>query len=297
MSLESNRTVQPPGSVAVVIPTYDRAELVVRALHSALCQTRPAAEVVVVDDGSSDDTAARVRDAFPDVTLLRQEHSGVSAARNRGIEATGSAWVAFLDSDDEWLPEKLQRQLAALEQSGRLICHTREILFRDGERVDAGETDSRPDGRIYSHCLSRSVMLPSAVVMHRTVLEDVGPFDETLPVCEDYDLWLRACARYPVALVDEPLVAKHEGHADQLSQSFWGTDRFRIPVLERAWRTFELSTDERIATLQALIEKLERIVEGARERQRADVLEDLEHRIPHYERLLLLERIGISATW
>ena len=270
-------------TVSVVVPTFDRAERVERALASIEAQTRPADEVVLVDDGSTDGTAERVAARFPRVTVLRQENRGVSVARNRGIEQTTGEWIALLDSDDEWVEGKLEAQLEALAASGRKVCHSDEIWIREGRRVNPGRRHAKREGRLYLQSLTLCAISPSAVVLHRTVLDEVGGFDERLPVCEDYDLWLRVTARYDVALVDEPLVIKYGGHADQLSRSRWGR------ALKRAWRELPLALLERVATLETLAEKLGIVAGGARKRGRIAEARRLEARAAHVRHLIALE--------
>ncbi|MGB7490221.1 MAG: glycosyltransferase family A protein, partial [Thermoanaerobaculia bacterium] len=195
------------GDVSVVIPTFDRASVLARAVDSVVAQTHSPAEVIVVDDGSTDDTAELVERRFPSVRLLRQENRGVSAARNRGIEASGGEWIALLDSDDEWRPSKLERQMSGLEERPELrVCHTDEIWIRQGRRVNPRQIHAKHGGWIFEHCLPLCAMSPSSILIHRSIFEVVGMFDEELPACEDYDLWLRICSRYPVLYVDEPLV-------------------------------------------------------------------------------------------
>ena len=133
---------------------------------------------------------------------------------------------------------------------------------------------------------------PSAAMIHRTVLERVGLFDETLPVCEDYDLWLRITASFPVELVDEALVVKYGGHADQLSRSTWGMDRYRIRALARAWRELELAPGERRATLETLLAKLEVVLGGALKRDHRALVEELEAQREHFAHLLMLENLN-----
>ncbi|MDH5218656.1 MAG: glycosyltransferase, partial [Gammaproteobacteria bacterium] len=223
-------------SVSVVIPSFNRVETLQRALASVLSQTRVADEVIVVDDGSTDSTAEMIINNFPDVVYLYQTNRGVSAARNLGITHASSDWIALLDSDDEWLPEKLQRQLALLENSPELsnelkVCHTEEIWVRNGKRVNQMKKHEKAGGWIYQRCLPICAMSPSSIVIHRAVFEKVGLFDEDLPACEDYDLWLKICSRYPVAYIEEPQIVKYGGHEDQLSRRYWGMDRFRVKSL------------------------------------------------------------------
>jgi glycosyltransferase involved in cell wall biosynthesis len=285
-------SVQSSDSVSVVIPTYNRADLVVRALESVVRQTLPPLEILVVDDGSTDGTAERIAGKFPEVEVVRQDNRGVSAARNAGIRQARGEWIALLDSDDEWAPIKLERQMAALGSGTHRICHCDEIWIRNGKRVNPGQRHAKPGGWIYRDCLPLCAISPSAVLLHQTVLAEVGLFDESLPVCEDYDLWLRITSRYPVLFLDELLVTKYGGHDDQLSTSLWGMDRFRVKALQKAWRTLALASSDRIATLEVLVEKLEILLAGARKRDRAEMVAELELQLPHFHRLLLLERMA-----
>jgi len=218
--------------VSVIIPTYNRAALVAQAVASALAQTWRDFEVLVVDDGSSDDTAAALAPFAGQVTVLRRSsRGGVSAARNQGIAAARGQWLAFLDSDDLWLPEKLRRQWTFLEAHPKLrLCQTEETWVRRGVRVNPPLSHRKMGGHIFLQSLARCLVSPSAVLLHRRLIEEHGSFDENLPAAEDYDLWLRLSWRYEVGLVPEPLIIKRGGHADQLSRQ-WGLDRHRIRAL------------------------------------------------------------------
>ncbi len=253
--------------ISVVIPTHDRAALLPRALDSVLAQSRPADEILVVDDGSRDDTAELVARRYPMVRLLRQPQRGVSAARNHGIAAAQGDWIALLDSDDAWRADKLaqQCQLAAEAPECPLI-HNDEIWIRNGRRVNPMKKHAKRGGWIYRHCLPLCVISPSAALIRRAELLALGGFDENLPACEDYDLWLRLCARHPVAYLPEPLTIKHGGHADQLSRAHWGMDRFRVRALERALREYPLSAEDRAATRAMLVKKARILAQGAEKR-------------------------------
>ncbi len=256
-------------SVSVIIPTCNRAPLLGRALASVLGQSRPPDEVIVVDDGSSDETPALMAQRFPGVLYLRQENRGVSAARNRGIRQASSQWLAFLDSDDEWLPRKLERQLALLAAEPQWhIIHNDEIWIRRGRRVNPMKKHAKQGGWIFARCLPLCVISPSAVMIRRSVFASVGLFDESLPACEDYELWLRICCRYPVAYVDEALTVKHGGHADQLSRRHWGMDRFRIQALDKLLREGPLDTEQRATALAMLRHKTAIYLQGAARRGR-----------------------------
>ena len=258
-------TIRP---VSVVIPTYNREDRLPSAIRSVLEQTAPPAEIIVVDDGSTDDTPALVR-TFPGVRYLRQENQGVSAARNHGIGAAKHEWIALLDSDDEWLPRKLERQWSALERDPRLrFCHTDEIWIRKGRRVNPMKKHAKYGGHIFHHCLPLCVISPSSALIHRDLFERFGMFDPELPVCEDYDLWLRICAREPVLYVDEPLLLKFGGHEDQLSRAHWGMDRFRIRALEKLIQSGALEDEALTAALDTLFLKIDIYAAGAEKRRR-----------------------------
>lgn len=256
--------------ISVVIPVHDRRALVGRALRSVLGQLLPPLEIIVVDDGSSDGTADAVREEFPAVTVLGTDATrGVSHARNRGIDHASGEWIAFLDSDDEWLPDKLQRQVECLSRSHEVpLVHGEEIWIRNGVRVNQGRRHRKRGGWIFDDCLPLCVISPSAAMVRRDVLIELGGFDESLPACEDYDLWLRICCRWPMAFVEEPIIVKYGGHRDQLSRRHWGMDRFRVAALERLLDSAPLSPAQRFAVLETLVVKLEILACGAAKRGR-----------------------------
>jgi len=272
-------------TVSVVIPTYDRAARVERAVASVLAQTRPADEVVVVDDGSTDGTAERLRTAFPAVTVLGTENRGVSAARNHGIARTSGDWIAFLDSDDEWREEKLEAQLEALAAApGYRLCHCDEVWIRGGRRVNPRRVHEKRGGWIYRHCLPRCAISPSSAMVARTLFDEVGLFDESLPACEDYDLWLRVCAREPVLFVDRRLVVKYGGHDDQLSRTVPALDRWRIRALIKILDSDVLDEEDRRATIATLHRKIDVYAAGAGKRGRGAEVAALERAREKYQR-------------
>lgn len=255
------------GSVSVVIPTYNRIRELKRALVSVYCQTHSPHEVIVVDDGSTDNSAEMIAQEFPDASYFLQPNQGVSSSRNVGIRQASGAWVAFLDSDDEWLPNKLAVQTGQLRDNPTMrICHTDEIWVRNGVRVNPMKKHTKFGGWIFQHCLSLCLISPSSVLIHRSLFDEIGLFDERLPACEDYDLWLRICSCLPVLYVDKPLLVKYGGHTDQLSRQFWGMDRFRIRALQRVLATGHLTHEDRNAALETLIRKASVYAKGARKR-------------------------------
>ena len=272
--------------ISVIIPTYNREAFIGRALDSVLAQSRQPAEVIVVDDGSTDSTAVLLRQLYPQVSYVYQENQGVSSARNAGIARARCDWLALLDSDDEWLPAKLAAQSAALSQNpGYRICHTDEIWIRRNERVNPMRKHAKSGGWIYEKCLPMCVISPSSVLIHRSVFDDVGDFDEQLPACEDYDLWLRICASYPVLFVDDLLLKKYGGHQDQLSRKFWGMDRFRVHAMEKMLTTGSLGEQQRAATLRELLHKFRVLLNGARKRNNNQFMLACSQKIAAYEKL------------
>ncbi len=250
--------------ISVVIPSFNRRHTLARALDSVFAQTSPADEVIVVDDGSSDGSAELVRSNYPQAILIRQPNQGVSAARNRGIEAAAGDWIALLDSDDSWRDDKLERIRAARAQNpDQVLFHSDEIWIRDGRRVNPMRKHRKHGGRIFRHCLPLCVISPSAAVIEKSTLLDLGAFDTRLPACEDYDLWLRLCHRHPVFYIDAPLITKYGGHADQLSRRFEFMDRFRVFALHRLLREAELAEDDFAAARAVLLQKLDILLNGA----------------------------------
>ena len=271
--------------VSVVIPTYDRIETLPRALDSVMAQTFSGFELIVVDDGSTDATDEMILRDYPHALLHRQENTGVSSARNAGVALASGEWIAFLDSDDAWLPEKLERQLSALSKEPELrMSHTDEIWIRNGKRMNQPKEYAKSGGRIYHLCLPLCCICPSSVLLRRDLFDEVGGFDETFPVCEDYDLWLRITSREPVHYLDETLVRKYGGHGDQLSTTVWGLDRYRVRALEKLLSQKTLSLVDRLLTKETLIKKLRILTEGARKRGNRELVEEYEPRLFQLER-------------
>ncbi len=261
--------------VSVIIPTYNRADFLKEAIESVLQQTYQGFELLVIDDGSTDHTRELVSRYGKQAVYIFQEHQGVSSARNRGIRLSDAEYVAFLDSDDLWLPAKLERQVAILDQHSDVpLCHTEEIWIRRGVRVNQKKKHQKYGGHIFPYCLPLCVISPSSAMVRRSLFEEIGYFDETLPACEDYDLWLRITTRYPIHFIDTPLIMKRGGHDDQLSAQYWGIDRFRIQALEKLLQIGELTSEQREQTLQELRRKCEIMANGCVKRQK---IKECEH--------------------
>lgn len=262
-------------SISVVIPTFNRVSLLERALASVLMQTLPADEIIIVDDGSTDNTVSTLKSLHPEVNLIQQDNQGVSAARNTGISAARHDWIALLDSDDVWHENKLERQIKALKNAPEyLLCHSDEIWIRNGVRVNQMNKHKKAGGHIFRHCLPLCAISPSAALIHRSLFEKIGLFDENLPACEDYDLWLRICSRYPVLYIDETLITKHGGHDDQLSRQYWGMDRFRIQALNNIISETELNDSDREAAKKMMFKKINIYLAGAAKHGNTEHVED-----------------------
>ena len=254
-------------SISVIIPTYNRAYCLSRAIDSVLAQSHPVEKICVIDDGSTDDTQQLLQSNYPQIHYIRQENKGVSAARNKGIRKIKSQWIAFLDSDDEWLPQKIEKQLFELtRQPMYKLIHCDEVWIRNGVRVNAMNKHKKSGGDIFESCLPLCVISPSASIIQRELLLEVGLFNESLPACEDYDLWLRICSSHPVLYVNEKLLRKYGGHEDQLSRQHWGMDRFRVDALDRIIREGVLQSDQAKAAREILINKCRILINGADKR-------------------------------
>jgi glycosyltransferase involved in cell wall biosynthesis len=224
--------------VSVIIATFNRGWILSEAVDSVLSQDYAPFELIVIDDGSTDDTAAILNDyADSRLRVHFQPNRGVSAARNRGIPQSAGELIAFLDSDDLWLPGKISAQVLFFqEHPDALICQTEEIWIRNKVRVNPKNRHQKPSGDIFRPSLALCLVSPSAVMIRRSLLDEVGLFDETLPACEDYALWLRISCKHLVHLMDVPLILKRGGHEDQLSRAP-SLDRFRIRAIEKLLQT------------------------------------------------------------
>ena len=250
-------------AVTVIIPTFNREQFLKEAVDSVLSQTYDDFELIVVDDGSTDKTKKMLQDYGQRLTYIFQENRGVSAARNRGIAEAKGELISFLDSDDLWKRDKLSIQTDLMKsQKGVMISFTDEIWIRKGVRVNPMKKHQKHSGRIYEKCLPLCIISPSSVMIRRELFDTVGLFDETLSVCEDYDLWLRISSRYPVFFIDKKLIVKRGGHPDQLSNRSWGNDRLRITALLKMLKDNHLDEKQKQIIEQELIRKCRVLVNG-----------------------------------
>ena len=253
-------------TVSVIIPTFNRWPMVGEAVESVLAQSFKDFELIVVDDGSGDGTAEKIKALGGDIRMIVQSRRGVSAARNHGASAARGRYLAFLDSDDLWLPEKLAVQTSFMMENPKVqICQTEEIWIRCGVRVNPKAKHRKPSGDVFRASLELCLVSPSAVMMTKGLFDEMGGFDESFPVCEDYDLWLRSAVSHRVALIPKQLVIKRGGHADQLSRSTWGMDRYRVVALQKLLRG-GVSGEKRAWVIDALGRKIAVLARGAQKR-------------------------------
>ncbi|MEC9281446.1 MAG: glycosyltransferase family A protein [Bdellovibrionota bacterium] len=254
--------------IAVIIPFFNRESTLSRAIESVLSQTDKYFVLYLVDDASTDgslELARSYQTRFPDkVRLLKNDQNrGVSFSRNSVLKQLDYDWFALLDSDDEWLPKKLEQQRASLMAEKLKVCHTEEIWIRNGVRVNPHKKHQKRGGRIFEDCLEMCKMSPSSILFHKSLLEKHGFFREDFPVCEDYDLWLKFCSTDSVVFLEEALIKKYGGHEDQLSTKFHSMDIYRIQSLVDLSNSEDISDIERKKLLDQLKKKLKILQKGA----------------------------------
>ena len=269
-------------NISVIIPTYNRFEVLQRALNSIYSQTYKPKEVIVVDDGSTDKTS-QIQNFFPQVKYFYQKNSGVSSARNLGIKNSTCEWVAFLDSDDEFHTDKLKEQVEFHKNNpGILMSYTDEKWIRDSKEVKLPKKYQKFGGDIFVECLSHCIIAPSATIIHKDLLNSVGLFDESLEVCEDYDMWLRVALQNKIGLIDKKLITKYGGVDDQLSVKYWGMDRFRVQALEKLLK-LKLAEEKKNLVINTLCQKYTLLLKGAVKYDRMLEIKEYKIKIERYK--------------
>lgn len=255
--------------VSVIIPLFNRKELLPRALNSVLKQSYRNLEILVIDDGSTDGVGELpVLHLDQRIRYIRLDvNSGVSKARNVGIANAQGSWIALLDSDDEWGPKKIEQQLRWLKSNPSFhITQSRELWIRNGKRVNPPATHEKIGGDLFKESLIRCMVTPSSVIFNKCLIDEIGGFNESLPACEDYDLWLRIASRYPVGLVPEYHLKRYGGHPDQLSSSVPMLDRFRIRSILQLLHHWSLTGEQRAEASRVCAQKASIIAQGSLKR-------------------------------
>ena len=270
-------------NISVIIPTFNRKETLKRAIQSVLMQSYTPYEIIVIDDGSDDGTKEWLKDKYPNVKYIYQMNSGVSSARNKGIKFARGDWIALLDSDDEWLPSKLKDQANEIELNpAAKFLHTNEIWIRNGVRVNQMKKHKKYGGYIFEKCLDMCRISPSSVLIKKDIFDEIGMFDETLKVCEDYDLWLRFASKYPVHFLDQPLIKKYGGHSDQLSKVDDGIESYRIRSLKKIMNSGILNKKQKTITKDVLVKKMYIYAKGLEKRNKIRELNDTKKNIQYW---------------
>ena len=275
--------------VSVIIPTYNRKHTLKRAIQSVYIQSLPPFEIIVVDDGSNDGTKEWVKQKYPDIKYIYQKNSGVSSARNKGIKIARGDWIALLDSDDEWLPNKLNEQINRIKLNLDVkILHSNEIWIRNGVRVNQMKKHKKFGGYIFEKCLDMCRISPSSVMLKKAIFSDIGTFDESLKVCEDYDLWLRITSKYPVCFLDIPLIKKYGGHSDQLSKAHDGIEFYRIQSLQKILESKILSKPQTLLAINMMVNKMNIYASGLEKRNKTEELSKLKKNIQYWTNIIEL---------
>jgi len=259
--------------ISVIIPNFNRTDMLKESIQSVLDQdvfrdgTEPY-ELIVVDDGSSVDTGRILREFEGRLTYYAREHRGVSAARNYGLSRSTGEMIAFLDSDDLWKPDKIRIQVGFMKTLPEAVaCYTEEIWVRHGRRVNPHDKHRKYSGWIFEKVLPLCLLSLSSALFRRRVFDELGVFDENLPVCEDYDFGIRLTQKYPLHLIPRPLIEKRGGHPDQLSHEYWGMDRFRIVALEKSLE-LDLTGEQKELVSREIIRKAKILAAGFSKRNK-----------------------------
>ncbi len=264
---------------SVIIPSYNRKQQLSKAMDSVLNQSFSDYELIIVDDGSTDGTEDLFNSQNPRIKYIKTDNFGVSAARNKGIKESRGEHIAFLDSDDIWQKEKLQENYKFLKDNPHIKIHqTNDIWIRNNRRVNPAKKHIKESGDIFQRSLQLCLISPSAVVISRKLFEKYGLFDEALPACEDYDLWIRITPFENIGLINKNLVTRYAGHHDQLSQKYQAMDKFRIYSLLKLWENSseKLTGHNRKMISETLERKISILRGGAMKRGNQQLLELLE---------------------
>ncbi len=247
--------------VSVIIPTFNRLELLKRAILSVQEQTYKNIELIVVDDASTDSTSQYLNDNSI-TSFTFNKNMGVSYARNFAANKSNGQYLAFLDSDDEWLKDKVAKQIQFFGQSEKRWCHGEEIWIRNGVRVNPRKKHRKGGGDQFLPSLNLCLISPSTVMMEKSLFQEFGGFDEEFIVCEDYDLWLKILNHFEIGFIKDNLIKKYGGHEDQLSRKYFAMDEYRVKTLIFLLENEKLLKEREIELKKVLKKKCEILYKG-----------------------------------
>ncbi|MGA1846382.1 glycosyltransferase family 2 protein [Deferribacter abyssi] len=256
--------------VSVIIPVYNRITVLKDAIESVLCQTFKNVEIIIVDDGSSVDIAIAIKPYRNLVKYVRFENNkGVSAARNVGIRLAKGEYIAFLDSDDIWLPFKLERQISFMKQNNFNVCHTDEFWYKNGVFINQGKKHKKFGGKILTKILDHCRISPSSFIAKKEVFNKAGIFNESLPIAEDYDLWLRVALFYQIGFLNLKTIIKRFFLNDHLSHCVKNIEYYRLLALLKFYSKYKthFNHEEKLKIIQT-INKKENIVASGLSKKR-----------------------------
>ena len=266
--------------ISVIIPTYNRSKLLNRSIRSVLNQTYQPNEIIVVDNGSTDDTREMVSKNFRNICYIYHDKKGVSSARNAGIRISKSNWISFLDSDDEWMKDKLFLQKEyILKNPDADFLHTNEIWFKNGKHLNQKKIHKKYGGYIFKNCLKLCCISPSSTIIKKKLFDKIGYFDESFEVCEDYEFWLRVSSKIKIHFLEDKLTIKHGGHDGQLSKKYWGMDRFRIMAIEKNILNNWFNEEQKNYAIDDLISKIKIILIGAKNRNNQKLFSEYHNKL------------------
>lgn len=256
---------------SVIIPTYNREDFIKKSVDSVINQSFRNFELIVVDDGSTDNTGKILNKYLDELVYIYQENKGPSSARNKGLEKSQGEYIAFLDSDDRWTHDKLKETNKCITADSKIkVIHTQEKWYKNGRIHNPKKKHKKPEGYIFENCLRICSVSISTAVVKREVFDDIGNFNESLPVCEDYDFWIRVSLKYPVYLVDKVLTVKDGGRNDQLSAIYHSKDKFRASSIEKLIKNNDLDNDEYFKAFKELKRKCNIYANGCMKRDKVE---------------------------
>ncbi len=268
--------------VSAIVTTFNRRAFLRPAVLSVLKQDYRNIEVIVVDDGSTDNSYEEIRDLS--VRYIFKENGGISSARNRGIAESTGEYVAFLDVDDLWKKKKLAIQMNRMISEGYNVSYTDEVWMRNGQHLNQKSIHRKYSGWIFHRCLPLCIISPSSVVIKKDVFNRIGYFDENMPVCEDYDMWLRLTSVYPVLFISRKLIIKQGGHEDQLSKKYPAMDIYRIRSISRILDSGSLDHGNSAAAAAELERKCRIYATGAEKRGKTEEAQKYMRLLERYDK-------------